>query len=153
MYQDLPIETKNRNYVSKWLVTLLTDQKSKTAESDEFPVITKKIRDEILGKHSDNFFRRSSFYMCVKVFLQHNLTISLGQDRSKLLYKIVMMQFLTRMIDLFRSDETLDIDLMTQSMAKLARRIEKLSNLMKKSEDQGFGELCQEVQSRAKEIS
>lgn len=49
LYGSLPIETKNRNYVSKWLVTLLTDEESTTVSPDEFPSITKKIRDEILG--------------------------------------------------------------------------------------------------------
>ncbi|XP_031637089.1 uncharacterized protein LOC116349684 [Contarinia nasturtii] len=152
MYQDLPIETKNRNYVSKWLVTLLTDQISKTATTNEFPIITKKIRDEVLGKHSNNFFRRSSFYMCLKVFLQHNLTMVLGQDQAKLLYKLIMMQFLTRMIDTFQNEmhETLDVDLLTQCMAKLARRIEKLLDLMKHSEVHDFDELHQNVQSQAK---
>lgn len=153
LYQELPIEKQNRDYVSKWLVTLLTDGNSETAEEHLFPVITKKIRDEILGISKSDFFRRSSFYMCLKVFLQHSLTVEIGPEPAKILYKIVMMQFITQMIDYFNKPDcvTLNTDLMSQALAKLARRIEKLNNLMVHSKCDQFNELLNRVVHQAKD--
>lgn len=138
LYADLPIETKNRDYIHTWLMTILADENTEVAE---FPQITKKIRDEVLGgsekKKSgissavllkSDYFRRSNFYMSMKVFLQLHLTIESGNVQGKLLYKIVMLNFLCGMCETFEDSiyVTLDIDLMTQFMAKIARRIEKL---------------------------
>ncbi|XP_055310983.1 uncharacterized protein LOC129573873 [Sitodiplosis mosellana] len=156
LFQELPIqknETPNRNYVSQWLITLLADADSETVEEDAFPVITKKIRDEVLGEDKSNFFRRSSFYMCLKVFLQHSLTVELGPEPAKLLYKIVMMQFITQMVDFFNKPDctTLNTDLMSQALAKLAQRIEKLNHLMGQSNCDQFNELSERVVFQAKE--
>lgn len=66
-YQNVPkTDNKKQNYVSQWLFTLLGDESAVTPDQREFPVITKKIREEIIGTHKRNFFRRSSFYMCLK---------------------------------------------------------------------------------------
>lgn len=100
------------------------DKKSVTAS--EFPTITKKIRDEMLGETCTNFFRRSSFYMSIKVLLQHNLIMHLGTEDGTSLYKIVMLKFLTDTSAPYREYPTFDIDLLSQMIAKLARRIEKL---------------------------
>lgn len=131
-YQSLPVETENRNYVSKWLLTVLADVMSETAEPSDFPVITKKLRDEVLGSKND-FFRRSSFYMCMKVFLQHSLTVELGPVNGKMVYKLLMIGYLSDMLDFFNGDicEQLNIDLMSQAMAKLARRIEKCNKTVR----------------------
>lgn len=152
LYQELPIEKQNRNYASKWLVTLLVDGNTETVDDHLFPVITKKIRDEILGISKSNFFRRSSFYMCLKVFLQHSLTVELGPVPAKLLYKIIMMQFITQMIDFFNKPDckTLNTDLMSQALAKLARRIEKLNDLISHSQCDQFNELSNRVVHQAK---
>lgn len=116
---------------SKWLVTTLCDQDTTTASINECPVIVKKLRDEALGKHSKFIFRRSRLYMCVKALLQHNLTIQKGANTGKLLYKAIMLQFITKMFDSFKppDSKSLDIGVMIQMMAKLARRIEKLNQL------------------------
>lgn len=141
LYETDP-KTKDRNYISKWLLTVLMDESSITASQQEFPLIKKKIRDEIIGKPTD-YFRRSGFYMCVKVILLHNLTHELGHDTAKLLYKIIMLQFLDRKCAVFneRSFKTLNVDLVTEFMAKLARRIEKLSEM----EGNQFKELKERV--------
>lgn len=122
---------KQRNYVSKWLLTLLADDSSTTASSKEFPIITKKIRDETLGETHKNYFRRSSHYMCAKVLLQHSLTMQLGAETGKYLYKIVMLKFLIQMCSFYTSPDcdTFNIDLLSQMIAKMARRIEKLADL------------------------
>lgn len=133
LHEELPVGTKFRNYVSKWLMTVLTDEKSTTPTTDEFPIITKKIRDESLGERKKDFFRRSGFYMSAKVMLQHNLTMQLGDELGSFVYKIVMLKFLVRMCAPYKQPDCtgFNIDLMSQTIAKMARRIDKL--LHKKS--------------------
>lgn len=133
--EQLPIEdSKHRNHVTKWLMTVLADQQSTTASANEFPTITKKIRDESLGETHSNYFRRSSYYMSVKVLLQHNLTMQLGASTGKFIYKIVMLKFLIQMCAFYENSDcdAFNIDLLSQMIAKLARRIEKISDIIPK---------------------
>lgn len=130
LHEDWPAENiKVRDYISKWLMTLLTDEKSQRASIDEFPVITKKLRDEALGKMDKNFFHRSNYYMAVKVMLQHNLTMQFDAQLGKFVYKIVMLNFLIELCAIYQEPDCgeFDIDLMSQMIAKMARRIDKLS--------------------------
>lgn len=129
LHEELPKEMENRYFVSKWLTTLLADETSLPATAEEFPIIRKKIRDEVLGDSKNNYFRRSSYYMCLKVLLEHSLTIHLGNDRGRFIYKIVMLKFLIHMSALYIQTEctTFNVHLLSQLMAKIARRIEKLS--------------------------
>lgn len=91
----------------------------------EFPGITKKIRDEAWGS-SEGHFQRSSLYMSMKAILQHSLALQLGVGRYKSFYKTFMLKFL---IVAYNDCPQLGIDLLSQVMAKLARRIEKLSGM------------------------
>lgn len=97
-----------------------------SVEAVNIPVITKKIRDELLGESNTNYFRRSSFYMSNKALLQLSLTIHKGEEMGKLLYKIVMLQFLCDVCAPYKNYTSSNIDLLSQMIAKLARRIEKL---------------------------
>lgn len=123
--EGLPADHNHPDCVSKWLPTLLMNDKS--AACLDFPHITKKIRDEILGESKTNFFRRSSFYMSVKAILQHSLTLHLGAGAGKVLYKIIMLNFLADQCAPYTECNQFDIDLLSQMIAKLARRIEKLA--------------------------
>lgn len=133
LHEQLPVGTKHRNYVAKWLMTVLADEKTTQPTTDEFPSITKKIRDESLGERKKDFFRRSGFYLSAKVMLQHNLTMQLGVEFGTFVYKIVMLKFLIHMCTPYRDANfaEINIDLMSQMIAKMARRIDKL--LHKKS--------------------
>lgn len=110
------------NYLSKWLVTILGDRTS--SKATEFPLITKKVRDEVLES-----FQRSDYWMTIKVLLQLNLTNEFDQIPGRFIYKLIILKFLTSICTLYnRSDyETLNIDLLNQMLTKLARRIEKLT--------------------------
>lgn len=122
------VDSHKKHYVSKWLVTVLMDQDSSTAM--EFPVIKKKIRDEIL-KTSTDYVRRSSFYMVIKALLQHSLTHELGEQMGKLLYKLVMIKFISDQSVFFHEHlcESVNVELAAQTLAKLARRIEKIFDI------------------------
>lgn len=131
LFEELPIETKTRNYVSKWLFTVLADENSATASTEEFPFITKKMRDEVRGKEKKNYFRRSSFYASVKVLIQHSLTMQLGSELGKFYYKIIMLKFLIRMYKFYLETKDMHVnnDLLSQMVAKLGRRMEKMSKM------------------------
>ncbi|XP_037036477.1 uncharacterized protein LOC119074450 [Bradysia coprophila] len=147
---ESPALDLHKDYVSKWLVTLLADEASRLTTDDELPTITKKIRDDAIGTEL-NCFRRSSFYMCGKVMLQISLTIQVGAEKAKLIYKMVMLHFHSQMLELFQSPgcETLYTGLMSEAMAKLARRIEKLADLMSGNNqfDHMYGYVVDEAKS------
>lgn len=141
MYNSLPIESKRRDYVSRWLMTVLCDEDSHTVGPDEFPTITKKVRDELLGDSTKNYFRRSSFYVVVKVLLQHSLTVQKGNVFGEEMYKCIMLKFLIRICGFYKNQTTFDIDLLSQMIAKMARRIEHLKYLCVDSTDPCIVEL------------
>lgn len=131
LYHLHETQSHSPNLVSGWLAEVLSDEHVQTARPNEFPPITKKLRDEIHGKNMQTAFRRSAFYMCVKSLLQHSLTMELGADIGKLLYKTIILQFITKMCNAFKTSDSksYDISLMCQIMAKLGRRIEKMTNM------------------------
>lgn len=153
LHEELPVETKQRNYISKWLMTILTDEKTTTASIDEFPIITKKIRDESFGEHKKYFFRRSNFYISVKVMLQHNLTMQFGAELGKFVYKIVMLKFLIQMCEPYKHPDCFEfnIDLMSQMIAKMARRIDKLVDKETKTITQEIIDFYNDVIREARE--
>ncbi|XP_031636747.1 uncharacterized protein LOC116349465 [Contarinia nasturtii] len=133
LYENKLVDSHIRDYVSKWLATLLMNESSSlNVTPSNFPVIKKKIRDEILETNTE-YVRRSSFYMCVKVMLQHSLTCQLGEASGKLLYKIIMLKFITDQCDHFNQpwQKELNVELVAQVLAKLARRVEKLPTIGK----------------------
>lgn len=109
---------------------MLADADSKAASTTDCPVITKKVRHELVGDSKKKYFRRSRVYMSTKALLQHALTMELGADVGNFLYKIVMLKFLNQMCAPYteRTCTSFNIDLLSQMMAKLARRIEKLDD-------------------------
>lgn len=124
------------NLVSKWLISTLTDENTEVATHDEFPVIVKKLRDDVFGQ-SGVWFRRSRLYMSAKSILQHGLTIRFGYERGKILYKTIMLKFLVQMSNICgaKKNHNLDNGLIVEMMAKLARRINKLCDLDDESTD------------------
>lgn len=127
--ENLPIGYKRLDCVSKWLITLLMDEQSTVANETEFPIITKKIRDEAWGSIEDNF-RRSSFYLSIKAMIQHSLRFQMNFGAGKSLYKIFMLKFLVDTCEPYKKEKVFNIDLLSQMIAKIARRIEKLSTMM-----------------------
>lgn len=153
LHEQLPVGTKHRNYVAKWLMTVLADDKTTTPSKEEFPIITKKIRDESLGERKKDFFRRSGFYLSAKVMLQHNLTMQLEDELGTFVYKIVMLKFLIHMCRPYKEADfaELNIDLMSQVIAKMARRIDKLLHKKSKTITPHITEFYNEVIREARE--
>ncbi|KAJ6643823.1 hypothetical protein Bhyg_08788, partial [Pseudolycoriella hygida] len=134
-------DKKNRDYVHTWLTTVLSDEDTTAAE---FPTITKKMRDEVIGKsnqvessintqviYQGKYCRRSNFYMATKALIQLSITQHAGNE-GKALYKIIMMKFLVELCEEFSNSticSMLNVDLMQDFMSKIARRIEKLNEI------------------------
>lgn len=124
--EDLPAGYKRLDLVSKWLITLLMDESSTEAQ---LPIITKKIRDEVWDSE-ENIFRRSTFLMSVKAMLHHNLvTLKSDAGAGRSLYKLFMLKLLVLCCAPYQERIRFNIDLLSQAIAKLARRIEKLSDM------------------------
>lgn len=154
LHENKLVDSHIRDYVSKWIVTLLMSETSSKATG--FPIVKKKIRDEILSTPTE-YVRRSSFYMVMKVLLQHSLILELKDEHlGKLLYKIIMLKFISDQCNSFnqQSVQLLNIELVSQALAKLARRIEKLSTTsdsLKELSDQIVSSACTVIKNtRAK---
>lgn len=65
-------------YISQWLVAVASSRC--TEVNDACPVISKKVRDEVIMGQENLPFRRSGFYTSMKMFLQLALTIELNAD-------------------------------------------------------------------------
>lgn len=118
------------DYVSHWLVPMLANRASEVATLAEFPVVSKKIRDDIICR-SETYppFRRSSFWCFVKVLLQLHLTVELGDELgAKFIYKLIMLSLSSLWCCFYiaSSTTTWKIDVAAQTLAKISRRIEKL---------------------------
>lgn len=107
-------------YISQWLMAAVSNRS--TEVNEEYPIISKKMRDEIIKREQKLPFRRSGLYMAMKVFLQLGLTIELGQEHGKFLYKLVMLSFMRRIVS-----KTIDIGM--QMIAKISRRMDKIVSL------------------------
>lgn len=118
-------------YVSQWLVAIASNRSSQVNE--EFPVISKKMRDEVVMGQEYLPFRRSGFYTAMKVFLQLGLTIEMREERGKFVYKLVMLKFMSR----FCNKHSVDPDIVIQMLAKIARRIEKIRNVVDSAKELG----------------
>lgn len=119
------------NLVSQWLVPLLGTDRSQMATPAQFPVVWKKIRDDVIGTTMEDrkAFRRLPHWIALKVFVHISLIAEHGEDHGKYLYKLLMLKYLTALTGYYCDKNlypTLQIDVATQTLAKLARRVEKL---------------------------
>lgn len=130
---ELPIDYRadstSQGYLSHWLLTALADDGAASTPTDHFPMTTKRIRDECIKSSTKHpWFRRSPLYTSMKSILQHNLLLEKGHSVGYLLYKIIWLRFILHVSDPIAEhpDDAINVDLTTQLMAKLARRMEKL---------------------------
>lgn len=126
-------------YVNAWLSAILCRKKNNRETEFKMPAVTKKMRDEVIGRGEKarvgllaEPWQRSPFYITMKALLQISLAIENDTIESKFVHKIVMLRFITRFCVEFENPAifpTLNTDLLGQLLAKMARRIEKLGAL------------------------
>lgn len=124
-YNLVKADTLSSKYVSEWLIGAVSNCDSRVA--DDFPMISKKMRDE-----PTQFFRRSGLWITMKVFLQLSLTITLGEERGKNIYKLIMLKCMTNIcsdLSEYANWHPNTIDTAVEMIAKVARRVEKLTEM------------------------
>lgn len=139
--EDNTENTSRRTYVSQWLVPMLSTHQSTVIRQTEFPMISKKIRDDVIGtKHQvlQLPFRRSGLWLFMKAILQFNLTIELGEMVGKIMYKLVGLKVVGILCNFYNTKmyAKLNVDIVLHMLAKLARRIEKIDHLISLLEDE-----------------
>lgn len=133
---------------------MLADAESKTASTANCPIITKKVRHELIGESKQHYFRRSRVYMSTKVLLQHSLTMQLGAELGKFVYKILMMKFFNELCGPYteRHCTAFNIDLLSQMIAKMARRIEKLDETQPDQLDDDYSRFFRKTIERSQQV-
>ena len=119
--------------VTEWLPSLLANEDCQV--SDKIPIITTKIRDEIvLGKKKNIPFRRSGLLMVVKSVMRIRLELTYGKKNGQCMYKAYMLYVLVYVLKLYEKIKPDDWDSLIQMMAKIARRLHKLLELISEKE-------------------
>lgn len=124
-YNSDKADPSSSKYVSQWLIGAVSNCDSRVA--DDFPIISKKMRDE-----PTQFFRRDGLWIAMKVFLQLSLTITLGEERGKYIYKLIMLKYMANIcsdLSKYADWRPNSIDRAVEMIAKVARRVEKLTEM------------------------
>ena len=103
----------------------LMDSKSSNVDG---VVIAKRIRDEVVWKQTLKPFRRSGFYMCLKVVLQLLMIRELGNIDGYVQYKIIILDFHAH----FLANSQVNSHLKIEMINKIGRRLCKLAELIPK---------------------
>lgn len=139
----------NPNFVTQWLIGAASNRSSRTSE---FPIISKKMRDE-----PGYGFRRSGQWITMKVLLQLGLTIALDSASiGKYIYKLIMLKFMGKMCNFLcdYSDASMHndtLDTAVEMLAKIARRIDKLTAINNVEHTQSIIDLTTEIKGEAVE--
>lgn len=112
--------------VLQWLIGAMSNRDSHVAA--DFPVVSKKMRDE-----PGTGYRRSGLWISMKAFLQLSLTITLGETHGTYMYKLIVMKVMAAVCNRLSECACAELSLSTidtavEMIAKVARRIEKLTN-------------------------
>lgn len=114
-------------FVSDWLLSALADRKSNVAPVQDFPIISKKIRDDVVYNGNLLPFKRSGLWTTIRVLLMINLRTVFDERLAKFLYKSILLRAMTKVCKLWlREDVEMKSDVAIQMIAKISRRLEKI---------------------------
>ncbi|KAJ3055431.1 hypothetical protein HK097_010525 [Rhizophlyctis rosea] len=119
-------DVNNPKYIMDWLFAALNCNPE--IPSDSFPVVTKKIRDDIQWHSALLPFRRSGMWMSIKGALAPSFAHVYGEKEGKVLYKAFMLQYYVGLCDMAIHHQ-LESEVRLQQIQKVARRMEKLEHL------------------------
>lgn len=117
--------TADPTLITELLMTLLEVHGERITPSS----IQKRVRDDVCwATGAENPWRRSPFWMVIRVGLMRHLRILQGLEMGTLCYKILLCQFLS----IFPAEgvDQLDPDVLKFLNAKVARRLTKLENTL-----------------------
>lgn len=95
-------------------------------EAPQVSVLQKHIRDDIIWNDSRNPWRRSPFWLVLRVALQSALKSTFPDDVLHSQYKNFMLFFTSKVLDMTTAEETAP-DMLAIMKAKVARRCHKLA--------------------------
>lgn len=106
--------------ITQFLMTLLEVNGARA-----FPaLLRKRVRDDVCWDGAENPWRRSAFWLILRVAVQRHLSTVLGSEAGRVRYKFIMCLVLARLLDVSLSH--LSLELLVHVKAKLCRRLVKL---------------------------
>jgi hypothetical protein len=88
-------DTPNPTLVTGALMTIL----EVSGSTINIPLLRKRVRDTVSFDQAHKPWRRSAFYLVLRVALQRHLYRILGPDKGRLYYKVIMCIFLSQLLD------------------------------------------------------
>jgi hypothetical protein len=88
-------DTPNPTLVTGALMTIL----EVSGSTINIPLLRKRVRDTVSFDQAYKPWRRSAFYLVLRVALQRHLYRILGPDKGRLYYKVIMCIFLSQLLD------------------------------------------------------
>ena len=146
-------EVQDPKLVNEWLLYAISGDcpPSQTPKS-----ITKKVRDDVIWHQAYSPFRRSGMWMCIKfvlhIYFCHFLEDEDGNIEGSICYKILMVDFMSDLIEFSKNDDSIDHDLNVQVIGKIARRLYKLNTLIMKTKNTELKEIFREVSKKSCKI-
>jgi Protein of unknown function (DUF3638)/Protein of unknown function (DUF3645) len=122
-------DTANPALITDFLMTLLAVNGSRGSP----PVLRKRVKDDVCWEDSELPWRRSPFWLVLRVSVQRLLYLTLGEEKGRVQYKfliaVLLSQLLTHCVH-----AAFDVELCSFLKAKLCRRLAKLESEMKEAE-------------------
>jgi hypothetical protein len=88
-------DTPDPTLVTGALMTML----EVSGSASNVPQLRKRVRDTVSFDQAHKPWRRSAFYLVLRVALQRHLYRTLGVDKGRLCYKVIMCIFLSQLLD------------------------------------------------------
>ncbi|EEP82370.1 conserved hypothetical protein [Uncinocarpus reesii 1704] len=113
-------DTSDPALITQFLMTLLETNGARIHP----PVLRKRVRDDVCWDNSELPWRRSPYWLVLRVCVQRLLYLTIGDQIGRAQYKFMMCFVLARLLD--QSVDLLSPELCTLLKTKLCRRLAKL---------------------------
>ncbi|PLB47177.1 hypothetical protein P170DRAFT_412866 [Aspergillus steynii IBT 23096] len=113
-------DTASPDLITQMLMCLLEAHGSQTA----VPILRKRIRDDVCWNHAFLPWRRSPFYLVIRVCIQRMLYFIYGPEQGRAYYKVFIAMVHARLLQ--NATGKLPVELCHFLRAKLCRRLSKL---------------------------
>ena len=106
------------------LLSTLPDANNHRYQGD--PPFTKRVRDDVCHGMGELPWRRSAFYLVLRVAVHRQLQVLLGSEKGRHVYKAIMCLFLRKICQSMLESKELLPEHLALARSKLARRVAKL---------------------------
>ena len=149
---DLKVPESDHDSAHPFIVTeLLRQILAVYGESRNDSCLIKRTHDDALGRPRRNPWRRSSFWLVLRVILQRSLQRTLPGEQGRTLYKVFMLYVMSAMAEATLQSEE-DCDNTQIIAAKLARRRSKLPQQIPAFVDERCLNIVKTISTRSTEL-